>query len=212
MRAQVRSEFLKQWSTRTALGLFAAMLGLVLFAVLLHAFRFDRTDIGRTGSEQLTRVFGPGTKIGVLCAGLFGALSITTECRYGTIRPTFLVTPRRERVVTAKLVRSMLFGVGFGVAACGLAAGAATIALRVRVIDVRLDGGDYALRIAGGRGGSRPVGGCGARRDRPEPGADAHRDLRVAALRRDGAVALSGWDGWMTAVCGCPIRWFGRVR
>jgi hypothetical protein len=75
---------------------------------------------------------------------------MTTEFRHGTIRPTFLVTPRRERVVTAKIATCMLIGSGFGFSACAASAAAATIALRARGIDVRLDGGDYALLLVGG--------------------------------------------------------------
>lgn len=44
----------------------------------------------------------------------------------------------------------MLIGGGFGLAACALAAGVGTGALRVRGIEVQLDGGDYALLLAGG--------------------------------------------------------------
>lgn len=148
MTAQLRAELLKQRSTRTNLGLFAGMLGLVLFAVLLHGFGLAADNVGST-SEQLTMLFGRGEFLGALFAALLGALSITGEIRHGTIRPTFLVTPRRGRVVAAKVWASMLIGAGFGLAASALAAGVGTAALRVRGIDVQLDGGDYALLVAG---------------------------------------------------------------
>ena len=59
-------------------------------------------------------VFGRGEFLGALFAALLGALSITTEIRHGTIRPTFLFTPRRGRVLWAKVWASVLIGAGFG--------------------------------------------------------------------------------------------------
>jgi ABC-type transport system involved in multi-copper enzyme maturation permease subunit len=147
VRAQLRAELLKQRSTRTGLGLFAAMLGLVLFAVLLHGFGLAAENLGST-SEQLM-VLGRGEFLATLFAALLGALSMTSEIRHGTIRPTFLVSPWRGRVVAAKVWVSTLIGAGFGLAASALAAGVGTAALRVRGIDIQLDGGDYALLLAG---------------------------------------------------------------
>jgi ABC-2 type transport system permease protein len=97
VRAQLRAELLKQRSTRTNLGLLAALLGFVLLAVLLHGLALPAEHLDTT-SEQLTLVVGWGEKLGVLFAGLLGAMSITSEIRHGTIRPTFLVKPQRDRV------------------------------------------------------------------------------------------------------------------
>jgi ABC-2 type transport system permease protein len=145
--AQLRSELHKQRSTGTALGLFAAMLGLVLLAVLLHAFGLPAENLGR-GSEQLM-VLSRGEFLGALFAALLGALSITGEIRHGTIRPTFLVAPSRGRVIAAKVWASTLIGAGFGLAGSTLAVGVGVAAFRARGIDVRLDGGDHVLLIAG---------------------------------------------------------------
>ena len=46
MKALLRAELLKQRSTRTGLGLFGAMLGFVLLAVLLHGFGLPAEDLG----------------------------------------------------------------------------------------------------------------------------------------------------------------------
>jgi ABC-2 type transport system permease protein len=148
--AQLRAELLRQRSTRTSLGLFIAMLGLVMFAVLLHGFGLPADDLGDSSDEQLTRLFGPGQNLGTLFAALIGALSITSEVRHGTIRPTFLFTPQRGRIVAAKVWVSTLIGLGFGLVACVLAAAAGTAALRARGIDVALDASNYALLLAGG--------------------------------------------------------------
>jgi ABC-2 type transport system permease protein len=149
VRALLRAELLKQRSTGTNLGLFAAMLALVAFAVLLHGFGLAADDLS-SGSQQLTILLGRGQFLGALFAALLGALSITSEFRHGTIRPTLLVTPRRDRVVAAKVWASTLIGAGFGLAACALAAGVGTAALRTRGIDMQLGTDDYALLLAGG--------------------------------------------------------------
>lgn len=149
MTAQLRSELLKQRSTRTNLGLVSAMLGLVLLVVLLHGFALPAKDAGR-GSVQLKEMFGRGEMLGALFAALLGALSITGEFRHGTIRPTFLTTPRRGRVVAAKLWASMLIGITFGLIATAVAAGVGSAALAARGIPIQLDAGDYIVLVAGG--------------------------------------------------------------
>jgi ABC-2 type transport system permease protein len=148
VRAQLRAELLKQRSIGTGLGLFAAMLGLIAFAVLLHGFGLAAENVDST-SEQLM-VLGRGEFLAALFAGLSGALSITSEFRHGTIRPTLLVTPRRGGVIAAKVGVSTLIGAAFGLAGCALAAGVGSAALRARGIDVQLDSGDYALLLLGG--------------------------------------------------------------
>jgi ABC-2 type transport system permease protein len=149
MNAALRAELFKQRSTRTGLGLFGGMLVLVLFVVLLHGFGLGARNFDTT-SKQLSVLFGWGEVLGVLFAALLGAMSITGELRHGTIRPTFLVTPSRRRVVAAKVSASMLIGAAFGLIGGAVAAGMGTAALRARGIDVRLDTGDYVLLVAGG--------------------------------------------------------------
>jgi ABC-2 type transport system permease protein len=147
VKAQLRAELFKQRSTGTGLWLFAGMLGLVLFAVLLHGFGLAVERVDGT-SEQLM-VLGRGEFLGALFAALLGAMSITAEIRHGTIRPTFLVSPWRSRVIAAKAWVSTLIGAGFGLAAGALAVGAGIAALRARGIDVQLDAADYVLLVAG---------------------------------------------------------------
>jgi ABC-2 type transport system permease protein len=149
---QLRAELLKLRATRTNLGLFSAMLGLVLVVVLLHAFGLPAENLG-SRSRQLI-VLAQGQRFGTLFAALLGTLSITGEFRHGTIRPTFLVTPRRGRVVVAKVWASMLFGIAFGLTAAAVTAVAGSAALATRGVAIRLDGGDYALLLAGGAAGA----------------------------------------------------------
>jgi hypothetical protein len=145
---QLHAELLKHRSTFTNPGLFLAMLSLVLLAVLLHALALP-SDRLASASDQV-QVFRFGSLLGALFAGLVGAMSITAEIRHGTIRPTFLFTPRRGRVIAAKIVAGGLVGTVFGLAAVGVAVGVGSAALAARGIPITLDGGDYTLMPAGG--------------------------------------------------------------
>lgn len=147
MRSQLRAELLKQRSTTTTSGLLAALVGLVLLAVALHALALP-ADAVDGASEQLM-VVGRGEFLAAVFAGLLGALCITAEIRHGTIRPTLLVNPHRTGVLAAKVWASALAGAGFGLIAGIVAAGMTAGALAARGIELQLDGGDYALMLAG---------------------------------------------------------------
>jgi ABC-2 type transport system permease protein len=148
MIAQLRSELLKQRTTRTALLLLAWLIGLVLLVVGLHVASFGVDELARESNQM--RILGLGTTLGVLFAALVGALSVTTEFRTGTIRPTLLVTPRRTTVVVAKVAAGMLIGAGVGLLAETLNAGAEAAGLALRGIEIRLGAGDYGQLLAGG--------------------------------------------------------------
>jgi ABC-2 type transport system permease protein len=148
MTAQLRAELLKHRSTFTNLGLLLAMLGLLLLAVLLHGLALPAARL-ESASDQV-EVFRFGSRLGALFAGLVGAMSITGEIRHGTIRPTFLITPRRGRVVAAKVVTGALLGIVFGLIAVGVAVAVGSAALSARGIPIMLDGSDYTLMPAGG--------------------------------------------------------------
>jgi len=148
MSGQLRAELLKQRSTQTTLFLFLAMFGLVALASALHVLAPSPSNLA-SRSHQL-EVFEVGTRVGMLFAALVGAIAITAEIRYGTIRPTFLVTPRRGPVIAAKLAISGLAGLVFGLLAEALMAAMTTAALALRGIPNQLDSGDYLQLLAGG--------------------------------------------------------------
>jgi ABC-type transport system involved in multi-copper enzyme maturation permease subunit len=148
MIAQLRSELLKLRSTRTTVALPAWMLALVALVVALHVLSFSVDALSRESNQM--KILGLGTSIGALFAALLGALTITREFRTGTIRPTFLVTPRRTRVLAAKLAASMLAGVGIGLIAAALTAAGEAAGLAARGIHIELAAGDYAQLLGGG--------------------------------------------------------------
>ena len=159
MTAQLRSELLKQRTTRTTWLLLAWLVGLVLLVVGLHVASFGAGELARESNQM--RIIGLGTTLGVLFAALVGALSITAEFRSGTIRPTLLVTPRRTTVVAAKIAASMLIGAAAGLLAETLNAGAEAAGLALRGIEIQLGGGDYAQLLAGGALGGALFGALG---------------------------------------------------
>jgi ABC-2 type transport system permease protein len=188
VKAALRAELFKQRSTRTGLALLAALLSLVAVAVLLHVVGFSAEDLASKTNQA--KVFEPGTLLGGLFASLLGAMSITGEIRYGTIRPTFLVTPWRGRVVAAKVWASVLLGAGFGLAAAGVAVGVGSGALSARGIDVQLDAGDYAFMLAGGAGAAALWAAIG---------------VGVGAVVRNQVPALVGLCAWHLFVEGLLV-------
>ena len=124
------------------------MVALLLLVMLLHGLGLAPENFAG-GSQQLANLFGWSGVFGPLFAGLLGALSITAEVRYGTIRPTLLVNPVRRQVMIAKTWASMLIGFVFGLVAGLLVAGVGTAALHSRDIAVQLSGSDYVRIVLG---------------------------------------------------------------
>jgi ABC-2 type transport system permease protein len=180
---QLRSEVLKQRSTETALYLFLAMFALVALAVTMHVVALGADQLS-SRTHQL-EVFQVGTRAGMLFAGLAGAIAVTAEIRYGTIRPTFLVTPRRSPVLAAKLAISALVGLAFGVLAEALMTADASIGFAARGIDNQLTLGDYAQLLAGGAAAAAFWAALG---------------VGVGALIRNQVAALVGLCAWMFLV------------
>jgi hypothetical protein len=181
--AQLRSELLKQRSTHTALFLFLAMVGLVALAVALHVLALGETRLA-TNAHQL-EVFQIGTRAGMLFAALAGALAITAEIRFGTIRPTFLVEPRRTPVIAAKLTVSALTGFVYGLLAEGLMAAFAAVAFSIRGIPNELTGSDYMRILLGGAAAAALWAVLG---------------VGVGALVRNQVATLVGLCAWMFLV------------
>ena len=124
------------------------MVALLLLVMLLHGLGLAPENFAG-GSQQLANLFGWSGVFGPLFAGLLGALSITAEVRYGTIRPTLLVNPVRSQVLIAKTWASMLVGCIFGLVAGLLVAGVGTAVLNSRDIAMQLTSGDYARIVLG---------------------------------------------------------------
>jgi ABC-2 type transport system permease protein len=146
MIAQVRAELLKVRSTRTTVGLLLGMVVLILLFVLLTGLLGSAASLSTPENQR--QLLSIGALAGVFSA-LAGVLLVTSEYRYGTIRPTILFTPHRARVLGAKVIAATLAGIVFGIVgeALGWAIGYAT--LSGRGITVILSGGDVLQLVLG---------------------------------------------------------------
>ena len=146
MTDQLLSELRKMRSTRTNLGLLAGMVGLIVLTVLLTGFIPNATELAQHDNQHT--LVSAGTSAG-LFAALIGVMAITSEFRHGTIRPTFVVTPHRTRVIVAKALTSLLMGVLFGLAAIALSFGLGYAVLAVRGIPLELGTNHILLLVFG---------------------------------------------------------------
>jgi hypothetical protein len=140
--AQTRAELLKIRSTRTTLGLLLGLVALALLFAVLTGLVSKSGDLA--GEEHQRMLLANGTLAGVFAA-LAGIMLVTSEFRFGTIRPTLVVTPRRGRVIAAKLGAGALSGLVFGIVAEGLVFAIGVAILDGRGITFALNGGEIAL-------------------------------------------------------------------
>jgi len=91
---------------------------------------------------QVRTVYGTAFGIGSLFTLILGVIAICGEFRHQTITPTFLATPRRNRVVQAKVAGVVIAGglSGILMIATGLLVGA--IVISARGFGTRLGSGD----------------------------------------------------------------------
>jgi ABC-type transport system involved in multi-copper enzyme maturation permease subunit len=112
--ALVRSELLK---IRTTRSWWAYLIVIVLLTGIGTAGSIGSAEIvdRSTLSFQLDLVSTAG--LSVLMAIILGITIITTEFRHGTVTPTFLAEPRRERVILSKALAAVLVAIGFALLA-----------------------------------------------------------------------------------------------
>jgi ABC-type transport system involved in multi-copper enzyme maturation permease subunit len=144
--AQVKAELLKIRTTRTTLGIVLGMVALVLLFSLLSGLLTKAPSL--TSTEDQRGLLSVGSLAGVFSA-LAGVMLVTSEYRHGTIRPTFLFTPRRSRVVDAKLAAGLLAGIVFGIVGEGLGFAIGYACLAGRGITYALNSGQTTLLVLG---------------------------------------------------------------
>lgn len=150
MIAQIRAELLKIRSTRTTIGLILGMVALILLFTLLSGLLSHAS--GLASEEDRRQLLSVGSTAGVFSA-LAGVLLMTSEYRYGTIRPTFLFNPARSHVLTAKVVVGALAGLAFGILGEAIGWAISYIILDARGITIVLTSSDVLLLTLGGLAG-----------------------------------------------------------
>jgi ABC-2 type transport system permease protein len=148
MTRLVHTELLKQRTTRTFV--FGVAMAPVVGVLVTYA---NYSLAGKEGNDPLgpnsfVQALGAPASVITLIALLLGVLGMAGEYRHHTVTTTFLATPRRGRVVLAKLVAHGLVGALMGLAAM---AAAALVAVPWLVSsDVALDVDGDVVRVATG--------------------------------------------------------------
>lgn len=148
MNRLVRTEMLKQRTTRTLLGGIATapfIAGLVTIAILSAAGKQGNDPLS---PDTLVQVLGAPAGAITLIAILLGVVGMTGEYRHQTITTTFLASPRRRDVVIAKLAAHSLTGAAMGVLSLAVSTAIAVPWLQSSGVDIHV-GGD-AVRVAAG--------------------------------------------------------------
>jgi ABC-2 type transport system permease protein len=149
MTGLIRAELLKLRTLRT---FWWSLLATVAFVPVSIAVAVDRA--GTTGYAPLDStggvraVFSAASSGGVMLV-LVGILMMSGEFRFQTATGTFLVTPDRRRVLTAKLAASSLVGAVLGAACSLLALLIAVPLLQQRGVDVASHGWSVAAVLGG---------------------------------------------------------------
>lgn len=145
MSALVRSELLK---VRTTRGWYAYLVVIVLLAGIAVAADVGTSDDFRRSAVDFQAGLVEAAGFAALLAIILGITAVTTEFRHGTITPTFLAAPVRERVLGAKAVAVTLVAVLFNVIALAVIAGVAVIWLSVVGADIHLGSDEVWERAA----------------------------------------------------------------
>jgi ABC-type transport system involved in multi-copper enzyme maturation permease subunit len=79
----------------------------------LTAEQAEQVRVANEAVNVASNLYTSGQFLGVLIVLLLGAIVVTNEFFHQTATTTFLVTPRREAVILAKLIASTVIGLGF---------------------------------------------------------------------------------------------------
>jgi ABC-2 type transport system permease protein len=135
--ALVQSELLKIRTTRAWWGYLIVIVLLTGIGAAGEIGSAESDDRG-TFSFQLGLIDTVG--VAVLFAIIVGITIVTTEFRHGTVTPTFLAEPHRERVIFAKAIASTVVAIGF--ALLSLVALAVVAIPWLTIVDAPLQLGD----------------------------------------------------------------------
>lgn len=105
----IRAELLKVRTTRA----WWYYLGVIVLLVGLGTAGDVGTTTADRDSVEYQRALIEAVGLSAVLAIILGITVVTTEFRHGTITPTLLHTPRRERVVLAKAVATAIISLGF---------------------------------------------------------------------------------------------------
>lgn len=145
MTGLIHAEALRLRTVRTywllAVGAVVLIAGVVAVTSAATSFRH-----GDSPARSTLAIAGLAQTVALIA----GVLCVTGEFRHKTITPAVLITPRRARLLGAKLITLAGAGLAFGVAAAGTAAAIALPLLAGRNIPAGVSGTGAAAIVAGG--------------------------------------------------------------
>lgn len=95
----------------------------------------EQYALNRNVAFMASNIYTSGQYFGLLLAMLIGILVITNEFFHQTATPTFLASPRRERVIAAKLGGALTWGITFGILTTVISVAAGTVFFAVKGVD-----------------------------------------------------------------------------
>ena len=134
MKALVHAEVLKLRSTRTPAGLLLVTLGLVALTVAVNVPKVGAkaAHVSLDDPGLLAGTVGISFGVPLVMVALLGVIAFTQEFRYGTATSTYLVEPRRSRVLVAKWVSLALASVVISAATLALSVSVGVALIRYR--------------------------------------------------------------------------------
>jgi hypothetical protein len=142
----VAAEFVKFRTTRAWIGF---VLVILVLTAIGSAATIGDAKKGELGSAKLASDVVSTALVAALIVFLIGILAVTSEFRHGTVTRTFLVAPRRERVILAKEIWVGLLAVGLSCLALVVVLSVAVIWLGLESTSLHVDGdlAEHVLRV-----------------------------------------------------------------
>jgi ABC-type transport system involved in multi-copper enzyme maturation permease subunit len=155
MTRLVRAEWTKLFTTRVWLGLVLGACVMVAgFAALLVAFagstQNGQPGLPGVGDPQFEQLAFATASNAVILFLILGIIGMTQEYRHRTATPTFLTTPRRGRVVIAKLTAYALVAVPFALLVVAVNYGVVVVAAGARGAVPSLTGDNLRVLASSG--------------------------------------------------------------
>jgi ABC-type transport system involved in multi-copper enzyme maturation permease subunit len=153
MSALVQAELRKLFTTRAWWGMLIGVAGVsVAFSLLIALIAGDPNGGGLAGVEDpatVRTIYTSGISTTYLFSLAAGILAMAGEWRHQTISATFLASPRRARVVLAKIAGLVVLGGLYGLTSvvCGVLAGAPVVNARGGELRLMSDGVPRSLAL-----------------------------------------------------------------
>ena len=148
MRDLLVAEWLKLRTTRLLHGMIPAAIAVSFAAVAGSTLAADRADVDLGSTEGIRRVLSV-TGTGALLVLIVGILISAGEYRHGTAADTYLTTPRRHRVATAKLAIGAAIGLAVGIITSVACVAVAALLYRIEGSTFPFGDGEVWFTLAG---------------------------------------------------------------